>query len=70
METLCSCRFRVGTSGIYVGAKDLSVSDMTGGFSFSVESAPQGTEQRAAIRIYMGGREQRPTPLNVNGTDR
>lgn len=68
VQCLCG-RFRVGTGGIYVGAKDLNVSDMSGGFSLSVESVKQ-SDRSAVIKMHMGGREPRPPPLTVTETDR
>eukprot|EP00210_Caulerpa_lentillifera_P005781 g5527.t2 len=54
-------RFRVGSGGIYLGAKDLYISDFSAGISLSVETIEQSPtgEKIAVVRLSMGGHEAR-----------
>lgn len=57
-------RFRVGSAGIYLGAKDLYISDFSAGISLSVDTVDQSSsgEKTAIIRLNMTGHETRPIP--------
>lgn len=64
--TVHGYRFRVGSGGIYLGAKDLYISDFSAGISLSVDTVDQtpSGEKTAIIRVNMTGHESRPIPCS------